>query len=306
MTDVILKFSNLTMKEFMRDFVSAFFTLAFPMFFLVVFGSSSSLRSAPSLKLAVIDDANSVISQQLVSNLAEEDLNNLVFTTLTEANTQLEAGNLHGILQVVNHPDGTPRINVTQRGYDNPVVNQTIAVAIYKLYPAAEAELLLEQMSVDILQTSKNSDFAYVMPGILGMALLQLGLFGTATPILAARNRGTLLQLSMTPLPAYAVVLSHVLVRMLLAVIQLILMLAVSIGFFDLTINGDPLLLTLSCALGAFMLISIGFFIGGIAPVWRPATTSSCLPTWRFCSSVMCFMTPRQWGCWIRLPKPCL
>ncbi len=270
MNSIIVKLSTLTLKEFSRDFVSAFFTIAFPMFFLIVFGSSSSIRGNPAIKLAVLDQANTQISQEYINTLAANDLNNLVFTDLDEAQKQLNNGNLHAIITISHSATSSDssalNINLLQRGYKNPLVVQTVENSIHELFPSGQAELVINSVTSDVLETKKNSEFAYVMPGILGMALLQLGLFGTATPILSARNRGSMLQLSMTPIRTFDVVVSHVLVRLLLAAIQLGLMLTISMLFFDLTINGSPLLLTLSCALGAFMLISIGFFIGGIAP----------------------------------------
>jgi ABC-2 type transport system permease protein len=104
------------------------------------------------------------------------------------------------------------------------------------------------------------------MPALLGMALLQLALFGTAVPLMAARARGSLLHLSMTPVPVTAIVLSHVLVRLGIAAVQLVMLLVIAKLGFGLEIQGNPGLLLLSCLLGALMLIATGFLLGGIAP----------------------------------------
>ena len=108
--------------------------------------------------------------------------------------------------------------------------------------------------------------FAYIIPALMGMALLQLGLFGTATPVISARARGTLMHLTMTPMPRYIIVLANVILRLAIAAIQIAGMLAVAVGFFGLRIEGSLLGVLGAQALGALMLISMGFFIAGIVP----------------------------------------
>ena len=59
----------------------------------------------------------------------------------------------------------------------------------------------------------------YLLPGILGMSLMQLGLFCTAGPLVSLREKGVLRRMGATPLSRVALLSSQVAFR-LTAVIQ--------------------------------------------------------------------------------------
>ncbi len=268
MNRMTLTLAKSVFTEFRRDFVSALFTLALPLFFLLTFGMQSGLRADISLKVAVLDQAQSDTSAALVRSLTNQEGLSLLFLDEAEAQKRLNNSTLHAILQLKAEPatTGGVQLTLTQRGQANPFINRAVEAAVYQLYPGEQASNLLGAMSHQVLENRKSSTFSYFMPALLGMALLQLALFGTAVPLMTARARGSLLHLSMTPVPVSAIVAAHVLVRLAIAAVQLLLLLAIAVWGYGLVIQGNPLLLFLSCLLGALMLIATGFLLGGIAP----------------------------------------
>jgi len=266
MWHMTLTLTKSVFTEFRRDFVSAFFTIAFPIFFMLMFGLQSSTRSDMSIKLAVIDQAATPTSALLIKELTGQNTLSLLFLPEAEANKRLSNSTIQAILQIQPNSETEIQLALNQRGISNPYVLQSIETAVHRMYAAPQAQQLFSQMSNLVQENRKSSMFSFLMPALLGMALLQLALFGTAVPLMAARARGSLLHLSMTPVPVSAILASHVLVRMAIATVQLLMLLAIAIWGFGLVIQGSPLLLMLSCLLGALMLISTGFLIGGIVP----------------------------------------
>ncbi|HAT40393.1 MAG TPA: hypothetical protein DCS87_01530 [Rheinheimera sp.] len=263
---VTFQLTQSVFTEFRRDFVSAFFTIAFPLFFMLVFGLQSSFRSDMSIKLAVLDQVSTDASAQLIQKLTAQNTLSLLFLTQDEATKRLDNSTINAILQISATETEPLQLQLAQRGISNPFVVQSIETAVHQLYPEARATALIAGMSHQVHENRKSSVFSYLMPALLGMALLQLALFGTAVPLMAARARGSLLHLSMTPVPVTSIVLSHVLVRLGIAAVQLVTLLVIAKLGFGLEIQGNPGLLLLSCLLGALMLIATGFLLGGIAP----------------------------------------
>src|SRR5262249_3896047 len=110
-----------------------------------------------------------------------------------------------------------------------------------------------------------DADFVFIYPGMLALALLQLGLFATATPLLRARENGTLRHLLLTPLRVGELLAAQVGFRFLVAMTQIgALLLA---GAFVVPLAATQWLAVLAVALlGAVMLISIGYAFAGLAP----------------------------------------
>jgi ABC-2 type transport system permease protein len=94
----------------------------------------------------------------------------------------------------------------------------------------------------------------------LFIALMSAAFFGTATPLIGLRQRGTLRMLSTTPLRRRTFILSQVPVRLLLVAVQLVIVggIAALAGFLDLR---DALPVLVSGLLGALMLFGFGYLI---------------------------------------------
>ena len=71
--------------------------------------------------------------------------------------------------------------------------------------------------NVKAVQTESLTFISYLVPSILGMALMQLGIF-SAIPLVADREKLILKRLSATPLRRWQLVGSNVLMRLLIAI----------------------------------------------------------------------------------------
>lgn len=106
----------------------------------------------------------------------------------------------------------------------------------------------------------QDISFDYVLPGILAMALMQLGLFG-ALQFLSLRERKIILGLSITPISRTALLASEVLLRLLAGFVQAGIILGVGIGVFGVRLVGpvqDVLALVL---LGSAAFVSLGYLL---------------------------------------------
>jgi ABC-2 type transport system permease protein len=112
-------------------------------------------------------------------------------------------------------------------------------------------------------ETMKLSFIEFMFPGILIFALVSTGLFGTSTPIIEMRKKGTLRLFQITPLSKTTFLLSQITVRFIISFIQIVLLLGIGIiiGVIKLNVILPVFLVSL---LGMCMILTIGFLFGGI------------------------------------------
>jgi ABC-2 type transport system permease protein len=105
----------------------------------------------------------------------------------------------------------------------------------------------------------------FQVPGMLGIALLWLGLFGTALPLVQQREAKVLRRLSVTPLQPAALLTAQVAWRVTVALLQAALFLLVGYVGFGVQVEGSWPLLVGAVALGALVFITLGTFLAGVA-----------------------------------------
>jgi ABC-2 type transport system permease protein len=93
---------------------------------------------------------------------------------------------------------------------------------------------------------------------------MQLGVFG-AIPLAAQREKLIFKRLAATPLRRWSLVGGTVLMRLMIAAVQTVVIVAIGTLVFDVRVLGNPLLVAFIVALGALTFIAVGFVIGSFA-----------------------------------------
>jgi ABC-2 type transport system permease protein len=96
------------------------------------------------------------------------------------------------------------------------------------------------------------------------MALMQLGIF-SAIPLVADREKLILKRLSATPLRRWQLVGSNVLMRLLIAIAQTVIIVAVGALAFGVQLSGNIVLLAALVVLGSMAFIALGYVIASFA-----------------------------------------
>lgn len=102
--------------------------------------------------------------------------------------------------------------------------------------------------------------FDYILPGILGLALMQLGLFG-ALQFLNLREKKILRGLSLTPLSRSTLLSSEIVLRLLAGFVQTGIILTIAFLIFGIKPQGSILQLLPIITIGALSFISLGYLL---------------------------------------------
>jgi ABC-2 type transport system permease protein len=119
-------------------------------------------------------------------------------------------------------------------------------------------------VTTETLQTQQLNSVSFFVPSILGMALMQLGIFASI-PLVQQREKGILKRLNATPLPRWALVGSNVVVRLIIAAAQTALILGIGTAVLGVQISGNWPVIVGFVALGALTFTSIGYVIASFA-----------------------------------------
>jgi ABC-2 type transport system permease protein len=272
-----LSIANL--RSFVRDRAALFWTLFFPITFVILFGTIFSGGGTTDFTVGWVDRDGSPASVALRSAFADNAPLVLEDGTLEEARERMQAGDLDGILIV---PEGlAAAIAASQGGQAGAPVAITIVTdpsrsgasqAIQQIATgmvmAANLQLsgasAILTVTPESLQTSRLNSVSFFVPSILAMALMQLGIFA-AIPLVEQRQKLILKRLSATPLPRWTLVGSNVFVRLLIAAAQTALIVGIGMLVLGVEIAGSWPLIIGFVVLGAMAFTAMGYVIASFA-----------------------------------------
>jgi ABC-2 type transport system permease protein len=268
---------NINLSEFRRDPGALFLNFAFPLLFVVGLVVSNQINPALKFKFGVVDTWHNAGTRDLVQVLTATPSIQARSIDTDAVNAAIRDGEIHAAI-VIPHGDfrkGREPVEL--------VVSQRYEELARIMLDAARARLVgpgtgpqgaapggtpqggTMRFEVTTAEGSARTDSNFVFPGILAMALLQLGLFATAVPLLQGRDRGTLRYLMLIPIRIDELLAGQLLLRVLIAIGQLALLLAAGATIIELDSIDWAAVLAVSC-LGIVMLVSIGYAIAGMAP----------------------------------------
>lgn len=119
------------------------------------------------------------------------------------------------------------------------------------------------------------SQFDYTFAGLLGFAIIGMGIFGPVNVFPELKKMGILRRLSTTPLRVWQYFLATMIGQAIIGVFSLAIMFIVAITVFDLNVVGNYFELVLFLLLGIMTILGIGLALGGWARNERQAAPLS-------------------------------
>jgi ABC-2 type transport system permease protein len=278
----LIQLSIANIRSFVRDRAALFWTFAFPLIFVILFGLIFQGGNT-SLKLAWVDldgSAGPTGSSTLRGAFGGVKGVTLTDADLASATTLMKTGKVDAILEVprgygaavaaATAAGATSRAPVQITVFTDPtqattggIVQQVVAGVLGAVNLGGRAPIVEAQATT--IQTQNLNIISYLVPSILGMALMQLGVFA-AIPLVADRQKKILKRLNATPLHRWQLVGSNVVMRLIIGIIQTLIIVAVGTALFGLQVTGSLILLGSLVILGALAFISLGYVIASFAP----------------------------------------
>ena len=281
-------------KQFFRDKTAVFFTFAFPLIFIGIFGMVFGGGETVSYKIGLVNNDNSAHGQGLSQALKAIPIFEFSEGELDDKLAELEDGDLNAVvvipadLEATIAAGGAAAITV----YHDPSQTTSAQIILPVLRESInEINRQLTQQPVLLTLTeesilSQNLRFIdFFVPGILAMSIMMTGFFGVV-PLIEWREKKVLKRLGATPLRRSTVVFSQVAFRLVLTVLQAIILLSVAYLAFDVQIIGNWFTLFGLLLLGTLSFVSIGYLAAS-----RVKTVEGAMPIINLITFPMMFLS---------------
>ncbi|MGK2896470.1 MAG: ABC transporter permease [Candidatus Saccharimonadales bacterium] len=275
-------------RRFFRDKLAIFFSIIFPLIFLFVFGSLNSGGDEVSFRVALINHSETTFAKDFVKSSKEGDILKVdeQVTTLDAAKEKMARSELDativlpedfGSMQQDNtYPSGQAEIIYTQNNQSSAQALSSILDAQFKVI---NTKFVQNETPFSVKGTQLNekslSAFDYTFAGLLGFAIIGMGIFGPINVFPELKKMGILRRLSTTPLKVWQYFLSIMMGQAVTGLIALVVMFIVAILVFHLQVAGNYLELALFIIVSIVMILGIGLALGGWAKNERQAAPLS-------------------------------
>src|SRR6267142_2607904 len=265
----ILGYTVMLLRAYRRDWVALFFGFFFPLIFMGLFGILN-FGSFGHVELGIVDNANNADSQAFRAGLAKVETLHVSSGNDAAEQDALRKGDRDIVLVIPADfriaPARTGATVPTLTVFENQGRGQQVAVG------EAILNQVIDQMSFAVSQTApilttkreqvqgRNLKYIdFLTPGILGMTIMQLGIAGVMFTFVIDRQRGVIRRIMATPLSRRNYMAAHVLERLILAILQVGVLLAVAIFGFKAQIIGSLWVVLVMVVIGSALFLCLGF-----------------------------------------------
>ena len=260
------------LREFSRDRMALFWTIAFPVLFILIFGLIFSRDNSFSADLGLVVEDQGAPAQNLARAFKSVDVFKISEGSRQAELAALREGARDAVLIIpAGTSDAVGRAAAPIELHHDPsrssspivvsIVGEVLQGAAQRIRPQPE----IFKLNLATVQAKQLRSIDYLIPGILAMSILNLALFATAQPIISLRSQGVLRRLGATPLPRSTLLAAYIAMRVLIALLQTTIIVAVGILMFGLTMSGSWLVFGGVLLLGTLAFIAIAFLIAAIA-----------------------------------------
>ena len=274
----VFTFARISTRRYFRDRTAIFFTIAFPLIFLVIFGGIFGKKTDVSFKIGLVNQSTSAYANQLTeqihSNSKMFKLDSSIHS-LSDARQKMSRGEVDatvvlpadfGAIKNSRPPSGQLLIYYDQ---NNEQAAQTLTSVLQSTVDNLNSKLVKIETPFTVTSKSTNttglSRFDYVFSGLVGFSILSLGIFGPTNVFPELKKQGILRRIHITPIKVWQYFTANVLSSALIGLLSISVMFLVALTRFHLKMHGNYFELAVVIVFGILTLYGIGLAIGGWA-----------------------------------------
>ncbi len=272
-----------SIKMYVRNTTGLFFTLFIPVILIIVFGF---LFKGNNFKtdIALTNYSQTELSRQYIDALKKVEAFRIEEVSESEAADKLGRGKTD--LQIII-PDSFGAVSAESRSLkpaqvqtyyneSNPRNGQTTNLIVGQILSSFNDGVMRTPATYSVksegVKTNNLGQIDFYLPGVIAMSIMQLGIFSVAFAFVSYKTTGQLRRIQATPTHPVYFVFAQGVARLIVAVVQVGLLLAMGMIFFNVKMIGSVVDYMLMAALGAMVFLGIGFAVAGWAKDENQAT----------------------------------
>jgi ABC-2 type transport system permease protein len=279
-----------SIKSFYREKTVVFFRLAFPVILILVFGTIFMERDNEIFDLDVQDLDRTKSSVQLAKAIGLSGRFKIAQVPPTIDAAQYAKDNKRNLVLII--PKGCEESLMHRMGLGDPHASVTLT----KIHDPSSFGVTTKMQVLNIVLAGINQEMSgkppfiksaetsilakkyrfieFFVPGIIAMVVMTASLFGAVNVNAELRQKGVLRKLSTTPITRTDWILSNILYQFILAVVSTAVMLLVSYGVFNVSLEINAWL-PVFVALDVFAFVGIGMILTRVAKEAESAAAAS-------------------------------
>lgn len=250
-------------RGYIRDKAAVFFSIVFPLMFLLLFGGIFTNSGASKADIVQVGDV------RLIDELPEQ-----ARVQFDEAIEVTESDDLDGILEQVRagDVDGAVTEDGERLVLHFSQADQVTAATVQGIFGSFVSQanvaesgaaptytLVPEQVEDDSLESIQ-----YVTPGLLGWAVALNATFGAALTLVTWRDSKLLRRLRLAPVSTGSIVVARIGVTMVVALVQMVIFVGLAVAVFGLQLTGSWWMAVPILFCGTLAFMAIGLLCGAV------------------------------------------
>jgi ABC-2 type transport system permease protein len=263
--------------KFVRNRAAVIFSLFLPLVIMLIFGVLNFDRPT-TVKVGLVDEAHNEASARFTDGLAAFEYIELSSGSRSAELAELEEGGLGFVLVIPAGFDPQPgrasglvayasTADPQQAQVGKGLVQQAVGQALFAAAGGGASPGGVSGLTPVSFEAVHSRDLGYIdflVPGIVGMTVMQLGLFGVAFGFVRLKQTGALRRLFATPTSPGYFLAAQVASRLIIAFVQVVILFGIGI-WFGLQMFGDYGSLAVIVLLGSVIFLAVGYSIAGWA-----------------------------------------
>jgi ABC-2 type transport system permease protein len=287
-----IKFTWASIKMFFRNKQGLFFSLFLPVLIMVILGLMNFGTLGKS-NLAMVDEAKTVQSQQFVAAIKKIDAISVSeYSNEADAKVKLDKGDVDLVTilprDFLKIPTSSSAANPALIPNSSNISSQPKPENITLYYnqgriQQAQTGISVIKESLDNLNhqitktpnlfiltqkaiNAKSLNYIdFLVPGIIAMAIMQLGVFSIVFVMVDYRRKGIMKRLMATPMRPIEFITGQVLTRIVVSLLQVFVIISMAVLIFHINVVGNYFELLFLIFLGGLLFISMGFAASTVA-----------------------------------------
>jgi len=270
--NAFLSISVAIFKGFVRDRQAVFFSVFFPLMFLVLFGGIFADQGQSRIALVEVGQVGLIDNMPAkAKNAFDEAFEVRKRSDLRAALQDLRKGDVSLVVEqrgdtLVVHYSGADQVQAA-------VAQGSLQSFVQSANVAATGEPPKYKVDSERVEDASLKTIQFVTPGLLGWAIATSATFGAAATLVGWRSTKLLRRIRLSPVSTTSVVAARIGVTVAIALVQMAIFVGLAVAVFGLRLTGSwwmsiPLLVT-----GTLSFMALGLLAGSISKTVEGASS---------------------------------
>jgi ABC-2 type transport system permease protein len=251
-------------RGFVRDRMSLFFIILFPLMFLFLFGGIFNDQGQSESTLIEVGDVPLLENLQGPAKEAFDDAFDVESSDdLAGALTQVREGDVDAAVEqqgdeLILHFSQSDRVEAA-------TVQGTFRAFVQSANVAASGQPPTFTLRTEQVEDESLEAIQYFTPGLLGWAVAMSATFGAALTLVQWRTTKLLPRLRLAPVSTGSIVGARISVSLAVAALQMVIFVGLAVAVFGLQLTGAWWMAVPLLAAGTFAFMAIGLLAGAVS-----------------------------------------